>query len=141
MNVGEGSFQKNNLRSHEVDQISEWCYIDCANCNSHLGWKYFSRYLMPKLFYGVTGNSICIDSVSNLQVVDQSAIELIQVLMSGRCLYQLNSTIPFCSSSHFNGSFYSSKIYPNRSSSIHVHFSLHSDMIYLFLNASISKEN
>lgn len=52
-----------------------WCYVHCANCNGHLGWKYFSRQLMPKSFYGLSGNNINFDSLSNLQMVDQSAIE------------------------------------------------------------------
>lgn len=52
-----------------------WCFVHCANCNEHLGWKYFSRHLIPKSFYGVSGNCIYFDSISNLQAVDQSAIE------------------------------------------------------------------
>lgn len=51
-----------------------WCYVSCANCNVHLGWKYFSRNLTPRSFYGLSGNNIFFDTVSNLQSVDRSVI-------------------------------------------------------------------
>lgn len=43
-----------------------WRYVHCNNCNWHLGWKYFSQHLKPKAFYGLSGNNINFDSVSNL---------------------------------------------------------------------------
>lgn len=64
-----------NAVSVSGDLTSEFCwfpgymyqYVYCTACNRQLGWKYFSRNLMPRSFLGLSGNSIYFDNVSNLQ--------------------------------------------------------------------------
>lgn len=41
-----------------------WRYVHCAHCNVHLGWKYFSRNLMPRSFIGLTGTRINFENVT-----------------------------------------------------------------------------
>jgi len=31
-----------------------WSVIYCANCTTHLGWRFTSPRLLPKEFYGIT---------------------------------------------------------------------------------------
>lgn len=45
-----------------------WRYVYCAYCGKHLGWKYFSRNLIPRSFLGLSGNNIYFDNVSNLEM-------------------------------------------------------------------------
>lgn len=52
-----------------------WRYVHCTNCSRHLGWKYFSRNLIPRSFLGLSGNSIYFDNVSNLQMDTASTTE------------------------------------------------------------------
>lgn len=37
-----------------------WRYVHCAQCNNHLGWKYYSSKpnVVPKTFIGLSGKSI-----------------------------------------------------------------------------------
>lgn len=43
-------------------------YVHCSYCGKHLGWKYFSKNLMPRSFLGLSGNSIYFDNASNLEM-------------------------------------------------------------------------
>lgn len=52
-----------------------WRYVHCNNCETHLGWKYLSRNLMPRSFLGLSGNCIYFDTVSNLHMDSASNIE------------------------------------------------------------------
>ncbi|XP_031632675.1 protein cereblon homolog [Contarinia nasturtii] len=64
------------------DLTSEFCwfpgymyrYVYCGYCTKHLGWKYFSKNLMPRSFLGLSGNCIYFDNVSNLQT-DTGSLE------------------------------------------------------------------
>lgn len=56
-----------------------WRYVHCAHCNAHLGWKYFSRNLMPKSFLGLTGKSIIVEPIPGAHDMnDSSADELFE---------------------------------------------------------------
>lgn len=50
-------------------------YVHCANCNNHLGWKYFSRNLMPRSFIGLTGTSINFADATDNNTSDMTEYE------------------------------------------------------------------
>ena len=36
----------------------KWTYMSCAHCGEHLGWKFQSVKLLPKVFYGLTRRAL-----------------------------------------------------------------------------------
>lgn len=50
-------------------------YVHCANCNNQLGWKYFSRNLIPRSFIGLSAMFINFANSTTSDLTDYGSEE------------------------------------------------------------------